>query len=124
MSATVAEARNEIKGLYDKADLLEKKYDGDYEKMPNEDREEIVRILTEVDSLETQLKRLETAEEHRQRILQGREKYNKPAPGAQRPSGNYDELPPGKIHSPGRQFIDSREYRELKQSGVFNSQLS
>src|SRR5262245_41056999 len=124
MSMSVAEARNEIRTLFDKADLIEKKYADDYEKMPNEDRAEIERILGSVTDLETKLKGLEDAEERKNRILAGMERYNKPAPGAQRPVGGPDEIPMGKKVSPGRQFVDSREYRELKNAGVFNSQLS
>lgn len=123
MSMSVAEARSEIKSLLDQADVLEKKYP-DIEKMPNEDVEQVKKILSDVDGLEAKLSTLESAEERRSRIMQGMERYNKPAPGAQRLTGHADDVPEGKRFSPGTQFVQNRDYRELKQSGAFNSQLA
>jgi HK97 family phage major capsid protein len=120
---TVAEARSEIKGLYEKADLIEKKYPAG-EITNNDDLAEVKRMLGEIDGLESKLAGLEDAEQRRNRIMAGIERYNKPAPGAQRPNPMTQEILEGKRVSPGDQFIGSREYRELKQSGVFQSALA
>jgi len=123
MSMTVAEARSEIKSMFEKADLIEKKYpDGDITN--GEDLAEVKRLLTEVDGLETKLAGLEDAEARRNRILGGIERYNKPAPGSQRPGGQAGEIADGMRVSPGDQFIGSREYREMKTNGMFNSPLN
>lgn len=120
MSMSVAEARSEIKSLLDQADVIEKKF-ADAAAMPNEDEQEVQRILKEVDGLEAKLSTLENAEQRRSRILDGMTRYNTPAPGAQRLAGHADDVPEGKKFSPGMQFVQNREYRQLKQDGAFNS---
>jgi len=120
MSMSVAEARSEIKKLLDQADVLERKYP-DPESMPNEDREQIQRILSDVDGLEAKLGTLESAEQRRQRIMAGIDRYAKPVG---RPTYTGDETPEGKRVSPGRQFLSSSDYREAKQKGLFESSLS
>lgn len=123
MSMTVAEARTEIKSLFNQADLIEKKYpDGLITN--GEDEREVKRLLTEIDSLESKLSGLEDAEARRGRILEGLDKYSKAAPGAFRPSPSGHETDAKSYVSPGQQFLDSREYRELKLSNAFNSHLS
>lgn len=123
MSMSVAEARSEIKSLLEQADIIEKKYD-DPEKMPNEDQEQIKKLLGDIDGLEAKLMTLESAEQRRSRILGGLERYTKPAPGSTRVTAGQDGVPDGKRFTPGQQFIQNRDYRELKQNGAFNSQLS
>jgi len=120
MTMSVAEARSEIKKLLDSADVLERKYP-DPESMPNEDREQIQRILTDVDGLEAKLGTLESAEQRRTRILAGIDRYAKPVG---RPAYTGDETPEGKRVSPGRQFLASQDYREAKQKNLFDSSLS
>ena len=123
MSMTVAEARNEIKSLFNQADLIEKKYpDGLITN--GEDEREVKRLLAEIDILETKLSGLEDAEARRGRILEGLDKYSKAAPGAMRPTPNAHETDARSHVSPGQQFLDSREYRELKLNGAFTSHLS
>jgi HK97 family phage major capsid protein len=117
---TVAEARAEIKQLFEKADLIEKKYpDGD---LPDVDMTEVKRLLTEIDGLEEKLAGLEDAESRRERITSGMDRYGKPASG--RPNPVAEEYKQAMRVSPGDQFIQSREYRELKLSGAFNSSLA
>lgn len=123
MAMTVSEARSEIKNLFDQADVIEKKYpDGII--TSQEDETELKRLLTEVDGLEAKLAGLEDAEQRRERIMKGLERYTKPANGAQRPSPTPDDMQKKQILSPGDQFLLDRGYRELKQQGVFNSQLA
>lgn len=122
MSMSVAEARTEIKSRLEAADLIEKKYP-DPEAMPNEDQEQIKRLLGEIDGLETKLAGLEDAETRRQRIMGGLERYSRPAAGGRPSYGGDEEVPAGRKFSPGRQFVDNRQYRELKQAGAFNSAL-
>jgi HK97 family phage major capsid protein len=120
---TVAEARSEIKNLFDQADLIEKKYpDGLI--TDQEDETEVKRLLGEIDGLEEKLVGLEDAEQRRQRILGGIERYGKAAPNAQRPGQQRDDQERGRSISPGDQFVQSREYRELKLGGAFNSALA
>lgn len=124
MSMTVAEARSEIRKSFDKAELIEKRYpDGIITN--HEDETELKRLLTEVDQLETKLSGLEDAEQRRNRIMEGVERYSAPAPKSFRPNGTpSDEYLEARSISPGDQFIQSRDYRELKANGAFNSQLS
>ena len=118
---TVSEAQQEIKDLLEKADLLEKKYP-DPESMPNEDREQVRKLLDDVDGLEAKLATLEDADMRRKRILDQRQKLNRPARDSFRP--DYGDDAEGKMFSPGTQFLDSLEYRNLKQSGALNSNMS
>jgi HK97 family phage major capsid protein len=123
MSMTVAEARSEIKNLFNQADLIEKKYpDGLITN--GEDEREVKRLLTEIDSLEGKLSGLEDAEARRKRILDGMDRYSKAAPGAMRPGTQAGETASEQNMSPGDQFIASQEYRQLKLSGTFNSNLA
>lgn len=121
---TVAEARSEIRKSFDKAELIEKRYpDGIITNQ--EDETELKRLLTEVDELETKLAGLEDAEQRRARIMEGVERYSTPAPKSFRPNGTpSDEYLEARTVSPGDQFIQNRDYRELKANGAFNSQLS
>jgi HK97 family phage major capsid protein len=121
MSMSLAEARSEIKTRLEKADILEKKYD-DPATMPAEDQQEVIKLLTEVDGIEAQLATLENAEQRRERIVKDLERFKAPAPNASRPQYGDDGKPPQE--SPGTQFVKNREYRELKQQGIFNSALA
>jgi HK97 family phage major capsid protein len=120
---TVAEARSEIKNLFEQADQIEKKYpDGII--TDQQDEAQLKKLLTDVDSLEEKLVHLEDAEQRRKRILGGLERYNQPANGAQLPGQQADEQKNGRILTPGDQFVSSSKYRQLKMDGHFNSALS
>ena len=123
MAMTVAEARSEIKKLFEQADLIEKRYP-DGEITNAEDEAEVKRLLTEIDGLETKLAALEDTEVRRNRITSGLDRYTRPAPKAVRPGAQVKEIEQAAIMSPGDQFVQSREYRELKLAGVFNSSLA
>lgn len=123
MAMTVSEARSEIKNMFDQADIIEKKYpDGLI--TSQEDETELKRLLGEIDGLESKLAGLEDAEQRRDRIMKGMERYNRPAPGSQRPNPSSDDMQRKTYQSPGDQFISDRGYRELKQAGSFTSQLA
>lgn len=123
MAMSVAEARSEIKKMYDEADLIEKKYpDGLFTN--KEDEDQVKKLLTDIDSLESKLSGLEDAEARRNRIFAGMERYSKPAPGQPHPNPNVTEIHEGMMIDPGTQFVQSVDYRQLKNSGVFNSSLS
>jgi HK97 family phage major capsid protein len=121
MSMSVAEARAEIKKRFEEAEVIENRYD-DPEKMPNEDRQQVKRLLGEIDGLEDKLSALEDKESRTARILDGIAKYTKPVsprPGMQ--AGDFDG--DHKRYSPGSQFIGSPTYKDLKLRGAFNSAL-
>jgi HK97 family phage major capsid protein len=124
MAMTIAEARSEIRASFDKAEMIEKRYpDGIITN--GEDEKELKRLLMEVDDLEGKLAGLEDAEQRRARIMEGIERYATPAPKSFRPNGTpSDDYLEARRVSPGDQFIQSREYREVKASGRFNSQLA
>lgn len=123
MSMTVAEARAEIKSLFEKADVIEKRYP-DGEITNGEDLAEVKRLLGEVDDLEAKLATLEDAEMRRERILGGLDRYGKAGSEGLRPNGNPQDVKNTQILSPGDQFIQAREYRELLLNGAFNSHLN
>lgn len=120
---TASEVRSEIKSRLEAADLIEKKYP-DPEKMPGEDTDQVKKLLTEIDGLEAKLATLEDAETRRQRISRELERATKPAANTARPGYGDDDRDPKSRMSPGAQFVDDRQYREMKQSGIFNSALS
>lgn len=123
MAMTVAEARSEIKKLYEEADLIEKKYpDGIFTN--KEDETQVKKLLTDIDGLESKLAMLEDAETRRNRLAAGIDRYSKPAPGSFIPNPKVEEIQEGQTIDPGTQFITHRDYREMKNSGVFNSPLS
>lgn len=122
MAMSVSEARTEIVNLFQQADVIEKKYpDGLITNA--EDEAEVKRLLTEIDGLEMKLSALEDTEARRNRIVEGLSNYTRPAPDAVRPGATAQTRKDAQILSPGDQFINSREYRELKLNGAFNSRL-
>ena len=122
MSMTVAEARSEIKSLYEKADLIEKKYDGEITN--NEDLAAVKTYLTDIDALEAKLSGLEDAEARRNRIMSGLDRFSKPAAKSLQPNPTAGDFADALAISPGDQFVQSREYRDLKMNGHFNSNLA
>lgn len=123
MAMTVAEARSEIKSMFEKASLIEEKYP-EGEITNGEDLAEVKRLLTEIDGLEAKLAVLEDAEARKNRILEGMERYNKPAGRMVNSAAQAAEINEGMTVDPGTQFIQSRDYRDLKLNGHFNSNLA
>jgi HK97 family phage major capsid protein len=117
MSMTANEARAEIKSLFEKASEIERRYEGEITN--NEDETEVKRLLAEVDGLEDKLAGLNESEERKRRIVEGQDRYSRPAVVHPQASGD-----PNAVQlSPGDQFIRSQEYRHIKGSGRFESQL-
>lgn len=128
---SLQEAQKEIDSLLERADVIEKKYP-DPSDMPNEDVAEVKRLLLEVDDLETKRAGLEDAEARRDRIARSMDRHSRPAPTAFKPSGGSargtddpeEARALARKTSPGMQFLQNRDYRQLKNEGVFNSTLS
>lgn len=122
LDMSVGELRTEILANYKEADRIEVKISkGEYR---DEDVEQVKSLLGEIDLMEDVLSRREDAEARKSRILQGMDRYKRPAPNSFRPGPNGEELDELRTLSPGDQFIGSREYRDLKHSGKFHSNLS
>jgi HK97 family phage major capsid protein len=117
-----AEARSEIKKAFEQADLIEKKYEGPI--TDADDEREVKRLLGEIDGLEAKLASLEETETRRNRILAGMDRYNKPARAGSVPNPEVERIAEGKRVDPGTQFIQSREYRELKLNGTFQMAIA
>ena len=118
---TISELRSESKKALEDALLIENRYpDGVIESQ--EDEAQLKSLLEEVDVMELVLQQKEDAEARKERILGGIDKYKKPAAGSIRPTPHADGVKT--YRDPGSQFIESPEYRELKSSGAFNSNLA
>jgi HK97 family phage major capsid protein len=120
MSLSIPEARSEIKNLLEQAEAIEKRYDGEI--TDHEDQEQVKALLSTVDELETKLGQLESADERKRRIQDGLEKYSSPL--KPRFGMQNGEQKDGEMFSPGVQFVNSSEYRQLSRDGAFNSELS
>lgn len=121
MSMSVAEARAEIKGLYEKADEIERRYpDGPITSA--EDEAEVKRLLSEIDGLEDKLAGIEEAEGRKGRILEGLDKYARPAQQMRHvePPENREPV----TVDPGLQFISDPGFKHLLRTGAFNSKLN
>jgi len=118
---SIAELRAEAKKNLEDADLIEKRYpDGVIESQ--EDEDQLKSLLSEIDVMEMVLQKKEDAESRAKRIQDGIDRYKTPAPGSVRPNAQADGRK--SFSSPGTQFIESPEYRELKSKGIFNSNLA
>lgn len=122
LDMSVAELRTEIAANFEQADKIE----GDMAKgeYRDEDATQVKSILEEIDLMEDVLSRREDAEERKARIMQGVERYKKPAKDAFKPVPTAADYERGASVTPGDQFVMSREYRDLKNTGKFNSNLS
>lgn len=118
---SVSELRAETKKNFEEAMLIENRYpDGIIESQ--EDEAQLKSLLEEIDVMEMVLQRKEDALARKDRLQEGLDKYRKPAENAIRPTPAGDGVKVFK--DPGLQFLESREYRELKGNGSFNSHLS
>lgn len=120
MSMTSAEARTEIKGLFEKADEIEQKYpDGLTKEASAEDYDEVRSLLTQIDDLETKLATIEEAEQTKGRIQAGRGEYGKPLNGmAHR---QVSDILAKHFKDPGLQFIESEAFQKIVESGLLKS---
>lgn len=123
MSASVAELRAEIKKRYDDSDAIEKKYpDGLTQEANAEDYEQVKKLLGELDAMEDQLAPLEEAEARKQRITDNVKRFNQPAQRHQHPGGyDPDRDDRHEFKDVGLQFIESAEWKQMNERGMFNS---
>lgn len=120
MSMTPVEARAELKTLYSKADAIEQKYpEGDITN--HEDKAEVVRLLGEIDGLESKLNALEEVEKRRFKISQGKDLYSKPFRPDLGAQGREWEQKASGLMLPGDQFVQSQEYLSRKDAGLFHN---
>jgi len=124
MATTAAEISAELNKRLDDAELIERKYENDPSKMPQEDWDQARKLLGEADMLQDQLNKFNEYEKSRYAIASMREQSRKPAANSIMPYGQVDEIKPGKKISPGTQFTRNREYLELRQSGKLNSNMT
>ncbi len=118
----VSELRSGIKSNFEEAQLIENRYpDGIF--TVEDDETQVKSLLTEIDMMESVLQVKEDAEARKTRIVDGITQYKKPAPGSVRPTPNAGNGK-GVMATPGEQFLNSREYKELDASGAFNSHLA
>lgn len=117
-TAPLSEVRAELKKRIEEAKLIEDRYPGEI--TDKEDYDQVKKLLGEVDLLAARANALQEKESRQQKYTNFMEDLNRPAPTS-RPdpqSGN------GQYKSPGDQFVESRTYREHRESGAFKSQLS
>lgn len=121
MTINVAELRSEIAKRYTDAKAIEDKYpDGLTQEASPEDYEQSKKLLGELDQMEDQLGPLEDASERKNRILRNVEAYNKPATRHQH-AADFDPRDWPELKDVGLQFVESAEWKRLKEEGQFNS---
>lgn len=122
MSMTAEEARTEIRGLYLKANEIEKKYpDGLTKEVNHEDFGEVQRLLGEVDGVEGKLEALDEAEKRRLRIKAGTELYSRPLRPDLGVQGRELEAARQRVLTPGEQFVEDEAYKAMADRGLFNN---
>jgi HK97 family phage major capsid protein len=122
MSMTLKEVDTEIGRALEAADSISTRYSG--KDMPNEDRDELKRLLTQVSEHETARAGLVEVEDLRDQLVGARDRHSAPVKARRPIYGEDDDASPARRFSPGKQFVEDRGYRELKHNGSFNSALS
>lgn len=118
---TAAEARSEIKNLFEQCEAIEKRYpDGPI--TDGEDEKQVKALLATIDDLEAKLAGIEDTESRRARIAAGLEKHNQPARRVIHPGAA--DARDGEILSPGEQFVRDSTYRQHQREGSFKSDLN
>ena len=113
----LAQLRAESKVRYERAAAIEKKYpDGPVSNA--EDETEVKELLKTIDRIEAALAPLEEHDERKNRIFSNVQRYNERAGRVNHASGTTEHK---EWRSPGEQFLDSAQYKTLRDSGVFNS---
>ena len=121
MSMTATDLKAEIAQRYRDAKAIEDKYpDGLTPDVNHEDYEQVKTLLTELDAMEDQLGPLEDADERKRRILDNAKRWLTPGEPHRHPS-DFDPREWPEYKSAGASFIDSTEYKSLRDSGAFNS---
>ena len=122
MSMTIAELRSEIKARYTDAKAIEDRYPNGLTKDANhEDYEQVKKLLVELDTFEAQLLPLEEAEQRKARIVDNVTRYTAPASQHRHPEQGDPERWAWAAKTLGEQFTDSAEYKQMRDSGIFNS---
>lgn len=122
MSMTAAEARSEIKNLFQQCEAIEQRYpDGPI--TDGEDEKQVKALLATIDDLESKLSQIEDTDSRRARIRQGLEQNTQPARRVVHPN-HGGEQKDYEIFSPGEQFVRSSEWRHLQREGAFKSDLT
>ena len=121
MSMTAAEARSEIKNLFQQCEAIENRYpDGPI--TDAEDEKQVKALLSTIDELETKLAAIEDTDARRARIKQGIERSTQPARKVVHPgAADAKDI---EIYSPGEQFVRDSQYRQLSREGAFKSDLN
>ncbi len=120
---SVAEARSEIKSLFEQAEVIEKRYpDGPI--TDNEDEKQVKALLSSIDELEAKLATLEDSESRKNRIMEGVNRYNLPAQAIQHARVGGDQASKNQRLSPGQQFVADGAWRTLQREGQFKSDLN
>jgi HK97 family phage major capsid protein len=114
---SLQEAQVESKSLLEKAEAIERRYDGEITN--NDDAAEIKRLWTEFDALQPHIEALQEKGKRLERLNGELIKYTLPQTIHQQSNG----VPNERRLSPGDQFVMSQEYRHLKTGGRFDSQL-
>lgn len=121
MTMTVAELRSEIKKRYEDSKAIEDKYtDGLTPEVNHEDYEQVKKLLGEVDTMEDLLAPLEEADERKRRIDDNVRRLNQPAQRHQH-AGDFDPAAQPQVKDVGLQFIESAEWKQMNERGMFNS---
>lgn len=110
------EVQANIKDQYEKAEAIERRYDGLI--TDTEDEHQVKRHLLTVDALMEYETRLHEAMDRKERVQTGLDQYSRPQRG---PIAQASSAP--QLLSPGEQFIRSAEWNQLRKSGRFESSL-
>jgi len=111
------EVQANIKDQYEKAEAIERRYDGLI--TDAEDEHQVKRHLLTVDALMEYETRLQEALDRKSRVRGGLDNYARPMVSHRQPNG---DVVPQQL-SPGDQFTRSAEWNQLKKSGRFESSL-
>ena len=117
---SLSECMAESKTRYQKAAEIEQRHPNGVTPDAVEDFGEIKRLLTEVDLIETRTSELEEAGNRKARILDNASKLGKPASGHTQPTDGGSDAPKA-VQMFGQQFVDSREYKGMVDSGEIMS---
>jgi HK97 family phage major capsid protein len=115
----LAQLRTEIKTHYDRAAEIEAQYPGPITK--SEDEDEVKRLLSTIDKMETALMPLEDSATRKSRINDNVKRYNTAAYGHQHPTPQMSPEEKAFWTSPGRDFTDSDEFKALIERGLLSS---
>jgi HK97 family phage major capsid protein len=112
----LAEVQANLKDQYEKAEAIERRYDGLI--TDAEDEHQVKRHLLTVDALVEYEGRLRDALDRKQRVSSGLDLYSRPQNNHVQPNNQAPQL-----LSPGDQFVRSAEWNQLRKSGRFESSL-